>query len=175
MPWFEPTETVSDPLPTQIVQLRQGDRLSAFSTVIEDEYGTVLDLTNARAYLTLRPLSPRMAGKMLDRVELTIESPATAGQVSYDFQASETLGASPGAYDVTIDVEFTGGETLTVPSTDQQAVLLLGTSVATDYFLIGSDGALVSDGAGGYELFDPDNLVSNTYRPLTNGTYELVP
>lgn len=179
MPWFTPVSTLSDPLPIQQVALRQGDRLSAFAAVVEDEYGEAIDLTDSRCYLTLRSLSSTHATPMLDRVELTIESPATDGLVTYDFQTVETMGATPGIYDVVVDIEwFAGansGETLSVPSRDQQAVVILASSIAGGYFLADVDGALVPDGSGGFEIYDPSNIPSNVYVLQADGTYELQP
>jgi hypothetical protein len=178
MPWFVPTQTLADPLPTQSIRLRQGDRLSAIATVIEDEYGTVVDLTDARAYLTLRPLSAPVDTKMLDHVEMVIELPATNGLVTYDWQASQTMGASPGLYDLTIDVEYiagaNAGQSFTVPSQDQQAVIELRSSIASDWFLVDNEGALIPDGDGGFEIFNPLLLENGMYYLLEDGTYLLI-
>lgn len=178
MPWFAETQTVADPLPVQSVAIRQGDRLSAFATVIEDEYGTPLDLADARAFLTLRALSPTLSAPMLDRVELTIEGDGSEGLVTYDWQASETMGARPGTYEVVIEIEYIAGANdgvvLSVPSSDQQAVVYLRSSLASDWFLTDSEGALIPDGAGGFELFDPLLLEDGTYMLLEDGSYLLL-
>lgn len=141
MPWFEQSPVVADPLPVQEVTLRQGDRLSAFAAVIRDEYGTPLDLTDARAFMTLSPLTPTQRGPMVERVEMTIEAPATDGLVTYDWQASETMTASPGVYDVRITVEY-GADTLL-----QQAVLWLDAENSVE-----GEQAVVNYGTGGSAL-----------------------
>lgn len=178
MPWFESVQTIADPLPIQQVALRQGDRLSAFAAVIQNEYGTVLDLTDARAYLTLRPVSAPIDTPMVERVEMTIELPATQGLVTYDWQASQTMGARPGVYDVLIEVEYfagaKAGQIVTVPSDDQAALVTLTSSIASDWFLTDESGALLSDGAGGYEIFDPLLLENGTYVLQEDGSYILV-
>lgn len=175
MPWFEETQTVADPLPVQQILLRQGDRLSAFAAVIEDEYGNPLDLTDARAYLTLRAMTPTMDTPvaMFDHVELTIEGDPTNGVVTYDWQASETMAARPGIYDVLVDVEYDSGDVIIAPSTDQSAIVNLRPSVAGDYFVVDESGALVPDGSGGFELFDPTSVGSGTYVQQDDGSYRL--
>jgi hypothetical protein len=178
MPWFVPTQTIADPLPVQSVTLRQGDRLSAFAAVLEDEYGTVIDLTDARAFLTLRALSAPIDEPMFNRVELVIELPATNGLVTYDWQAIETLQSRPGLYDVTIDIEYiagaNAGQSFTVPSRDMQAVVELRSSIASDWFLVSNEGALIPDGQGGFEIFNPLLLENGSYYLLEDGSYLLV-
>jgi hypothetical protein len=173
MPWFTPTPTVADPLPVQETTLRQGDRLSSYATVIQDEYGVPLDLTGARCYLTLRPASANNDTAMLDHVEMVIEN-AAAGLVSYDWQAAETLAAVPGSYDVLIEVELLDGTHITVPSLDQAALVNLRSSIASDWFLVDNTGALIPDGAGGFEVFNPLLLQDGGYRLLEDGTYLLL-
>ena len=124
MAWFAPTPTLADPLPVQLLTLRQGDRLSSFAMIIEDEYGTGLDLTDARCYLTLRPATPTLTEKMLERAELNIDD-ALTGQVSYDWQLNDTLETQPGNYDILIEVEYANGTVITVPSADQAATVAL--------------------------------------------------
>ena len=176
MPWFEETQVIGDPLPIQTVTLRQGDRLSGFAVQIEDDFGQVLDLTDARAYLTLLPLSATMTDPdpMFDRVELTIELPTTSGIVSYDWQASETMSARPGVYEVRISIEYGTGNVIVVPSSDQAAVIKLRSSIASDYFLVDETGALIPDGSGGFEIFDPLTTEAGTFLLLEDGSYLLL-
>ena len=172
MPWFVPTATVSDPLPVQMLSLRQGDRLPSFATVIQDQYGVALDISNARCFLTLRPLNVPNNGLLLDRVELTVED-AVNGFVSYDWQAGQTLGASPGVYDVMIEVEYLTGNKLTVPSDGQTALVTLRSSIAGDYFLTDTTGKLLRQ-SGQFVPFNPLLLQTGAYRLLEDGTYLLM-
>lgn len=156
MPWFEEDQTVADPLPIQVLRLRQGDRLSAFAAIIEDEFGDPIDLADARAYITLRPLSPTLTADMLTRVELVIEGDGSEGLVTYDWQASQTLAAAPGSYEILVEVEYIAGANdgmiFRVPTQDQGSILQLGSSVAYGYLSQDAEGALVPDGLGGFEV-----------------------
>jgi hypothetical protein len=151
MPWFDDSPTISDPPPPQQTTLRQGDRLSSYSTQIVDEYGAPLNLTDTHCFLTLRPLNPPVDSMWLDHVELTVEN-ALNGEVSYDWQASQTLFGEVGNYAATIEVVYPSGTTITVPSAQQSVVVSLRSGLAGGFYAVGDNGALIADGEGGFVI-----------------------
>lgn len=141
MPWFPPTRTLLDPLPPQTLIVRQGDRLPAFACQVEDQDGVVVDLTGATAYMTLRPLRANVAQPAgFVRMPLTIES-AVGGKVSYDWQHAETAAAPVSEYDVTIELEYSGGDKVTAPSASTSAIVSIRPTAA-EGFLIDSNGRI---------------------------------
>lgn len=169
MPWFDEATAEVGTLRPQLLSLRQGDRLSTLNLVIEDEYGTPLDLTDARCYVTARSLVLTGSSKLLDRAPMVIEAPL-AGQVSYDWQASDTLEAAPGEYELLIDVEY-ADRTVTVPSNDQAFTINLSSHIAGDAFVVDETGALIPDGAGGFKRFNPLLTEAGEAILLEDGSY----
>ena len=150
MPWFDEAPIILDGLPPAVMTIRRNDRLPAFACqVVAIETGVPLDLTNAACYMTLRSATPGVTAVVeLQRLPLTIDD-AVNGIVSYDWQLNETTAAKAAVYDVVIEVEF-AVDTITVPSPDQTASIIIRPDVASDYFGRGPSGQFIPDDAGGY-------------------------
>ena len=150
MPWFDEAPVVLDGLPPAVMTIRRNDRLPAFACqVVAIETGVPLNLTDAACFMTLRSATPGVNVVVeLQRLPLTIDD-AINGIVSYDWQLNETTAAKAAVYDVVIEVEF-AVDTITVPSPDQSASIVIRPDVASDYFARNQLGQFISDGSGGY-------------------------
>jgi hypothetical protein len=173
MGFFTQVATLADPLPPQAVTLRQGDRLSSFSAIIEDEYGGVLDLTDARCFVTLTSISVPSGEQTFVRQEAIIENAAT-GHISYDWQTPETLAMHSGLYQIVVEVEYPGDISVTVPSADQASVLNVRPSISSGYFLLNADGALVSKGEGGFGVDPFGQMPFGAVAPASRGFWTVM-
>jgi hypothetical protein len=170
MGWFATGRSLADPLPVQELILRQGDRLSPFAVVIEDQYGVAVNLTDCRCYLTLRPASPWQDGPLVERVELSVDD-AAGGVVSYDWQVSQLLAGEPGVYDMLVEVEGPTG-TMVVPSGDQASVMVLRPSIAGTHYVHSQNGALERDITGALVTTDQLFLLEDGgYWLLEDGSH----
>lgn len=95
------------------VYVKQGDTLPRPRATLLDAAGAALDLTGAAVRFVMRGIDDGAA--TVDAVA-TVQDPATAGVVEYEWQPEDT--DTPGGYFAEWQVEFADGETLTVPNAE---------------------------------------------------------
>lgn len=89
---------------TQTLKIRQGDRLPQILAQVVDEFGVPQDLTGKTAYLSVqKELSGNGAGSWGLSVQALIIDPVK-GQISYDFQESDTADSDPGVYELIVTI-----------------------------------------------------------------------
>ena len=95
--------------------IKKGDRREPLTVTLRGSDGQAADLSGlAPAAITFRMRKAGAAVSTVDAAVTRIESPATAGRVTYEWAAGDT--AEPGLYDAEWEVTFADGKPATFPS-----------------------------------------------------------
>ena len=106
-----------------VFYIKKGDRLPAFTGIVKDGDGVIVNLTGCTAKFIMSKIP---GGIPVVNASATIVPPPTSGQVSYAWGATDT--ATAGTYYAEIEVTFPGALLETFPN-DGYATVIIGTDL----------------------------------------------
>ena len=103
--------------------IKRGDTLPPLQMTLSDSEG-VIDLTNVT---TVKLLARAPSGVIVER-EFDVDSPATGGNITYEFVAEdwEADGFVPGFWTTEVELTYADGSILTIPTIGQKTMQVEG-------------------------------------------------
>ena len=102
---------VGEVIAEQTLFIRQGDRLPSLVMQVVDEFGDAIDLTDRTAWLVTRPTETAQGGGLWGTPRETVIFDREEGVVVYDWQQIDTINASPGLYELIVEIRYLDGST----------------------------------------------------------------
>jgi hypothetical protein len=118
---------------TQVLRIRQGDRLPTLVAQIVDDLGEIIDLTGHTAWLSTRKVQSANGGGNWSNQRQTLIIDYVAGLISYDWQKEDTFTSDPGTYEFNVSIvsDATDEVVVTVP-TNRDTFLVVRSQATPD-------------------------------------------